>query len=235
MRSAHDPYNISIITPVLNEEQQIVSFLDNLQPVSWCEHILIDGGSTDQTRNLINRYPVRLISSPSGRGTQQNAGASAATGDILLFLHCDTRLPENYQYPVRQILAQPGISAGAFQLGIDHPGRWYRLIERGVNLRSRLLSLPYGDQALFMKKSVFQQVGGFPDQPILEDISLLRRLRHLGKIGQAPAAVVTSARRWQRLGIFRTTVINQLMLAGMVAGISSQRLARLYLWGTGAR
>ena len=235
MRSAHDPYNISIITPVLNEEQQIVSFLDNLQPVSWCEHILIDGGSTDQTGNLINRYPVRLISSPPGRGTQQNAGASAATGDILLFLHCDTRLPENYQYPVRQILAQPGISAGAFQLGIDHPGRWYRLIERGVNLRSRLLSLPYGDQALFMKKSVFQQVGGFPDQPILEDISLLRRLRHLGKIGQAPAAVVTSARRWQRLGIFRTTVINQLMLAGMVAGISSQRLARLYLWGTGAR
>ena len=235
MRSAHDPYNISIITPVLNEEQQIVSFLDNLQPVSWCEHILIDGGSTDQTRNLINRYPVRLISSPPGRGTQQNAGASAATCDILLFLHCDTRLPENYQYFVRHILAQPGISAGAFQLGIDHPGRWYRLIERGVNLRSRLLSLPYGDQALFMKKSVFQQVGGFPDQPILEDISLLRRLRHLGKIGQAPAAVVTSARRWQRLGIFRTTVINQLMLAGMVAGISSQRLARLYLWGTGAR
>ena len=235
MRSAHDPYNISIITPVLNEEQQIVSFLDNLRQVSWCEHVLIDGGSTDQTRSLINRYPVRLISSPPGRGTQQNAGASAATGDILLFLHCDTRLPENYQHVVFRILAQPGTVAGAFQLGIDHPGRWYRLIERGVNLRSRLLSLPYGDQALFMKKSVFHQAGGFPDQPVLEEIPLLCRLRRLGKICQAPAAVVTSARRWQQLGIVRTTLINQLMLVGYMAGISSQRLARLYLWGTGTR
>ncbi|HHD56107.1 MAG TPA: hypothetical protein ENK89_00310 [Desulfobulbaceae bacterium] len=123
--------------------------------------------------------------------------------------------------------------AGAFQLGIDHPDRRYRLIERGVNLRSRLLSLPYGDQALFMKKSVFQQAGKFPDQPILEEIPLLRHLRRLGRIGLAPAAVSTSARRWQRLGIVRTTLINQLMLAGMMAGISPRRLAGLYLWGSG--
>ncbi|HHD57101.1 MAG TPA: glycosyltransferase, partial [Desulfobulbaceae bacterium] len=135
MRSANDPHNISIITPVLNEEHQIVSFLDNLQAAPCREHILIDGGSTDRTRNLINRYPVRLISSPPGRGTQQNAGASAATGEILLFLHCDTRLPVNYQHLVLHILAQPGTVAGAFQLGIDHPDRRYRLIERGVNLR----------------------------------------------------------------------------------------------------
>jgi len=234
LRSANHPHNISIITPVLNEEQQIVDFLDNLQAAPCREHILIDGGSTDRTRNLINRYPVHLISSPPGRGTQQNAGASAATGEILLFLHCDTRLPENYQHFVLDILAQPGIAAGAFQLGIDHPDRRYRLIERGVNLRSCLLSLPYGDQALFMKKSVFQRAGGFPDQPILEEISLLRRLWRLGRIGLAPAAVSTSARRWQRRGIVRTTLINQLMLAGMMAGISPRRLAGFYyLWGSG--
>ncbi len=224
---------ISIITPVLNEEQQIVSFLDNQQAVSCHEHVLVDGGSTDKTRCLIDRYPVNLISSAPGRGTQQNAGALAATGEILLFLHCDTRLPENYQHHVHYILAQPGVAAGAFQLRIDHPGRSYRLMERGVYLRCRLLSLPYGDQALFMKKSVFLQAGGFPDQPILEEIPLLHRLRHRGGIGLAPAAVVTSARRWQRLGILRTTIINQLMLAGMLAGISPQRLAGLYLWGTG--
>ncbi len=227
--------NISIITPVLNEEQQISSFLEEMRRQDCCEHILVDGGSSDKTRDLIGRYPVRLISSAPGRGTQQNAGAAVAGCGILLFLHCDTRLPVNFQRYIRQTLQQPGVAAGAFRLGIDHPGRPYRLIEQGVNLRSRLLSLPYGDQALFMKREIFEQAGGFPDQPIMEEIPLLRRLRQLGRIAQAPVSVMTSARRWQRLGIFRTTLTNQLMLAGMLAGLSPERLVKLYLWGTGAK
>jgi rSAM/selenodomain-associated transferase 2 len=226
--------NISIITPVLNEELQIISFLDNFSGMHACEHILIDGGSTDRTCQFIRQYPVTLLSSAPGRGSQQNAGAAAATYDTLLFLHCDTRLPENFQHHIQQTLEEPGTVAGAFSLTIDHPRHPYRLIEKAVNLRSRLLSLPYGDQGLFMRKSAFIQAGGFPDQPILEEIPLLHRLRRLGRIGLAPASVTTSARRWQQLGIFRTTLINQLMLVGMLAGISPRRLVKLYLWGTGS-
>jgi rSAM/selenodomain-associated transferase 2 len=226
--------NISIITPVLNEELQIISFLDNFSGMHACEQILIDGGSTDRTCQLIRQYPVTLLSSAPGRGSQQNAGAKAARHDTLLFLHCDTRIPENFQQHIQQTLEEPGTVAGAFSLTIDHPRRAYRLIEKAVNLRSRLFSLPYGDQGLFMRKSVFIQAGGFPDHPVLEDLVLLRRLRQLGRIGLAPASVTTSARRWQQLGILRTTLINQLMLVGMLAGISPRRLAKLYLWGTGS-
>ncbi len=224
--------NISIITPVLNEELLVTSFLGDLSTAHNCEHIFVDGGSTDTTRQLIRQYPVTLLSAAPGRGGQQNAGAEEAKHDTLLFLHCDTRLPENFQHHIQQTLAQPGTVAGAFSLTIDHSRMAYRLIEQAVNLRSRWLSLPYGDQALFMRKKIFLQAGGFPDQPILEEIPLLRRLRRLGRIGLVPASVTTSARRWQQLGIFRTTLINQLMLIGMLANISPRRLAKLYLWGT---
>ncbi len=220
--------NISIITPVLNEEQQIVSFLEAMAGLSVHEHILVDGGSTDRTRQLIERYPVRLLGAAPGRGGQQNAGAATATGDSLLFLHCDSRLPGEFQHYVNKVLQRPLVAAGAFKLRIDHPGPGYRVIEKGVNLRSRLLSLPYGDQAIFMKKAVFQEIGGFPDQPILEEIPLLRRLRRHGKIALAPVSVTTSARRWQQLGILRTTLINQLMLAGMLVGVSTRQLAKFY-------
>ena len=221
--------SISIITPVLNEEQQIVPLLGSLaESEGDFEHIFVDGGSTDQTCVRLHQYPIRLLCSPPGRGLQQNMGARAACGDILLFLHCDTRLPDNFAALIRETLNIPGRVAGAFSLAIDHPGRPYRLVEKGANIRSRLLNLPYGDQALFMKKSVFDQINGFPDHPILEEITLLRRLRRLGSIGIVAAPATTSARRWQQLGIVQTTLINQILLAGFFMGISPQRLARLY-------
>lgn len=221
--------SISIITPVLNEEQVIASFLDALTTFSDVEHILVDGGSTDRTIQIIRRYPVKLLEAPPGRGPQQNTGAAAAGNEILLFLHCDTRLPENFPSIVTETLENPLVAAGAFRLGIDHPAWPYRLVERGANLRSRLLHLPYGDQALFMKKKTFNQAGGFPEQPILEEITLLRRLRPLGNIHIARPQVTTSARRWQRLGVLQTTALNQLVLAGLILGISPRRLARFYL------
>lgn len=220
--------NISIITPILNEQKQIPEFLDTLQGIHHGEHILVDGGSTDLTRHLTESYPVKLIVSLPGRGIQQNAGAEAATGDILLFLHCDTRLPANFEKTIRQTLQQSNTVAGAFLLAINAPGCGYRLIEKGANLRSRWLGLPYGDQALFMKKKAFMENGGFPNQPIGEEFSLLRRLRKRGKIVLAPAAVSTSARRWQRLGLLRTTLINQIILVGMLLRIPPGILAKLY-------
>ncbi len=227
--TARKTLSISIITPVLNEEHQVVPFLNALKPDEGViEHIFVDGGSTDQTCVLLQQYPIRLLGSPPGRGLQQNMGAEAACGDILLFLHCDTQLPDNFSALIRETLNTPGRAAGAFSLAIDHPGLPYRLVEKGANIRSRLLNLPYGDQALFIKKSVFEHSGGFPDHPILEEITLLRRLRRRGSIGIVAAPATTSARRWQRLGIVQTTLINQILLAGFFMGFSPQRLARFY-------
>jgi len=233
--TARKTLSISIITPVLNEEQQIVPLLDSLAGNEGnVEHIFVDGGSTDRTCALLQQYPVRLLCSPPGRGLQQNVGAQAAAGDILLFLHCDTRLPDNFPALIQNTLNTPGRVAGAFSLAIDHPGWPYRLVENGANVRSRLLNLPYGDQALFMKKNAFKRSGGFPDHPILEEITLLRRLRRRGSIGIIAASVTTSARRWQRLGIVQTTLINQVLLAGLFMGFSPQRLARLYFRDSGS-
>ena len=233
--TARKTLSISIITPVLNEELQVVPFLDALNrdrdPI---EHIFVDGGSTDRTCALLQQYPVRLISSVPSRGLQQNLGAQAAHGDILLFLHCDTRLPDNFPSLIRETLQPPGRVAGAFSLAIDHPGWPYRLVEKGANIRSRLLNLPYGDQALFIKKSAFERSGGFPAHPILEEITLLRRLRRLGSIGIIGAPAITSARRWQRLGLVRTTLVNQILVAGFFMGVAPQRLARLYFRGSGS-
>lgn len=220
--------HISIIIPTLNEEQNLGRLLDTLQAYQGLEIIVADGGSIDHTLDIARNHGVRVVSSPAGRGCQQNEGAEKSSTDILLFLHCDSRLPDSFPELVHAVLNQPGTAAGSFRLHIDAAGYAYRLIEWGANVRSRLLGLPYGDQALFVRKNTFAEAGGFPDQPLLEDLKLVCRLRRLGKIGIAPAPVTTSARRWQRLGVFRTTLVNQVILAGYLLGIKPEKLARLY-------
>ncbi|GBE13577.1 beta-monoglucosyldiacylglycerol synthase [bacterium BMS3Bbin14] len=226
--------NISIIIPTLNEEATLAPLLANLLagPRPGPEIIVADGGSTDHTLELARRPGVLSVSSRPGRGPQQNRGARAASRDNLLFLHCDTRLPEAFAVHVHAILERPQTAAGAFRLKINGPGAGLRLVEWGVGLRSRLLQMVYGDQAIFVRREVFHQAGGFADQAILEDLDLIRRLRRLGRIRVAPAAVTTSARRWQRLGIIRTTLLNQVMLAGYLARVKPEKLARLYYGGS---
>jgi len=219
---------ISIIIPVRNEEDAIGSCLDSLADCSDLDILVVDGGSSDQTIQEIQRRGYRPISSAPGRGKQQHTGAKTASGDYFLFLHCDTRLPPNFTTHVLKILQQEGVAVGAFQLAINAYGMGYRIIEYSANLRSRMLSLPYGDQALFMKKETYFATNGFPDQPIMEEIDLLSRLKNLGRIVIAPVCATTSARRWQQHGIVKTTIMNQLMLAGWAMGISSERLARWY-------
>jgi len=157
-----------------------------------------------------------------------NAGAEAAEGTFLVFLHADTRLPEEFDGYVRRILTESGVAAGAFQLKIDDPSARLRLIEKAANWRSRYLQMPYGDQAIFLRRELFREMGGFPDLPIMEDFQLIRRLRGRGRIVIAPAAVVTSARRWKQLGALRTTLINQLMILGFYLDLEPSRLARWY-------
>jgi uncharacterized protein len=217
----HPP--ISVIVPVLNEAET----MKNWQPQEG-EWIIVDGGSQDQTVALAENLGARVIVSEPGRSRQMNWGAAIAQSDILLFLHADTQLPDHFLRLVQETLAKPGVVAGAFELAIagDLPGlRW---VERGVKWRSHKLQMPYGDQGIFLKAETFWQLGGFADLPIMEDFELIKRLQKLGKVAIAPAAVTTSARRWQKLGVIKTTWINQRVIAAYYLGISPDRISRLY-------
>lgn len=218
---------LSVIVPVLNEADGIEEVLQSLQD-DGIEVIVVDGGSQDDTVERAKAMGVNVIKTAQGRAEQMNAGAEAATGEILLFLHADTRLPEEFVTLARQTLAQPRTIAGAFDLRIAGSEPGLRWIEWAVKWRSRLLQLPYGDQALFLKAETFRQLGGFAELPILEDFELVRRLQRYGKISIAPAAVITSGRRWQALGIWQTTLINQLVLLAYSLGISPAQIAKWY-------
>jgi len=192
------------------------------------EVIIIDGESEDETVAIAQSQGAKVHTLPPGRARQMNSGANLATGEILVFLHGDTQLPPNFAPVVRSLLEKPGVVAGAFQLRIAGEGQGLRWVEWWVKVRSHWLQLPYGDQALFIKKATFEETGGFPDLPIMEDFVWVRQLRGLGRVAIAPQAVTTSPRRWQRLGVFRTTLINQGMILGYYLGISPERLARWY-------
>lgn len=220
---------ISIIIPIFNEAVQIQKNIAKLTRETDIEIIIVDGGSYDESVALAKELDVKVIISPQpGRANQMNYGAAKATGDILLFLHIDTQLPIRYSKIIRQTLSSPQTIAGAFELTIDSPQKSLRFIEKMVNLRSHFLSLPYGDQGIFLKTSVFQEIGGFANLPIMEDFELVQRLKQKGKIAIAPAKVITSARRWQKLGVVKTTLINQLIILGYHFGISPTKLARFY-------
>ena len=222
------PPDISVIIPVLNDAEALDLALGSTQDCIGVECIVVDGGSSDESAEVAQSRGVKVLHSPPGRARQMNAGAEVAEGRFLLFLHADTRLPEGFDGHVRQILTGSGVAAGAFQLQIDAPSARLRLIEKAATWRSRYLQMPYGDQAIFLRKELFREMGGFPDLPIMEDFQLIRRLQGEGRIVIASAAVVTSARRWKKLGALRTTLLNQLMILGFYLGFEPARLARWY-------
>lgn len=219
---------ISIVIPTLNEEARIEESLRSLQGVEDVEIIVVDGGSEDRTADLARRCGARVIISPRGRAAQMNAGAAAARGEILLFLHGDTKLPPDFALQTRRVAAQPNFAAGAFRLRIEGRRRGFRIIEAVANFRAKQLQTPYGDQALFVKADRFAEMKGFPQMPIMEDFEFVRRARRRGRILIAPADAVTSGRRWIKLGLWRTTLLNWLMVAAYWAGVSPARLAVWY-------
>jgi len=221
-------YTISIIIPVLNEATIIKQTLGQLTQYSEIEIIVVDGGSQDETVAIAKTSAKVITAIGKGRAGQMNAGANLAQSEILLFLHADTQLPANFIDLVTKTLQQHQTIAGAFELAIDGSEMALRWVEMLVKLRSHLLSLPYGDQGIFISKSAFIEAGGFADLPIMEDFEFIRRIKRKGRIAIAPAKVTTSDRRWQKLGVWQTTLINQLMIAGYYLGISPTKLSQFY-------
>ncbi len=218
---------ISIIIPTLNEAKTITDAIASTQHGTNVEVIVVDGGSHDSTVELAQSMCVKVLSASSGRACQMNAGASSATGNILLFLHADTRLPAQFDTLVRTTLTQADVIAGAFALRID--ASWsLRLIEFGVNWRSRFFQMPYGDQAIFLYSTVFEQMGSFPNLPMMEDFELIRRLRRLGRIAIIPSPVFTSGRRWQQLGVCQTTLMNWVAIISYLLGVSPAKIKHWY-------
>ncbi|MCC5640478.1 TIGR04283 family arsenosugar biosynthesis glycosyltransferase [Nostoc sp. CHAB 5844] len=219
---------VSIIIPTLNEAGNIQGAIASTQSSTNIEVIVVDGGSSDDTVAIAQSLGAKVISSSPGRAVQMNAGAAVASGEVLLFLHADTRLPFGFDALIRKALQQPGSVAGAFDLQIDASALGLRLVELGVKWRSRFLQMPYGDQAIFLTQKVFQQIGGFPELPIMEDFELIRTLNSTGRIVIINTPVVTSARRWLQKGIFQTTLLNQIIIIAYLFGVSPARIRSWY-------
>lgn len=220
------PY-LSVVIPAIDEARQLARTIGAATSPD-AEIIVSDGGSRDHTVQIASSLGARIVSGEPGRALQQNRGAAAARGEVLLFLHADTHLPCNYVDHVFETLMDRRTLLGAFRFATDIHTPAMRSVAFFTNLRAGWLNLPYGDQGLFMRKLDFDAAGGFPEVPIAEDLLLVRRMARKGRITLAPAAAVTSGRRWQRLGTMRTTIINAIIAVGSLAGVAPRRLAPLY-------
>ncbi|RJQ45302.1 MAG: glycosyltransferase [Nitrospiraceae bacterium] len=220
---------ITIIVPVLNEEGLLPDSLRQFKLTSYEELIVVDGGSTDNTVSIAREFTDKVFVAKTGRASVMNFGAQQSTGKILLFLHADCVLPEKGFQMIRETLRDRSIAAGGFFLSIDHPKAGFRIIESAANLRARSTSLIYGDQGMFLRKSVFDHIGGFADMPLMEDIEISGRLKKQGNIVFVQPPVKVSPRRWLREGIIFTTIRDwTIAFSYKFLGISPDRLIKYY-------
>jgi rSAM/selenodomain-associated transferase 2 len=217
---------LSLIIPTLNEELALEQTLEHLS--SFGEEVIVsDGGSSDRTEEIARRHPVTWTQGPPGRGRQLNHGVASSRGEGLVFVHADTRLPPNAVTEIRQALSD-GYAGGGFRVRFSGSHPLMAVGSRLVNLRTRLTRAPLGDQAQFAHREVFEQLGGFHDWPILEDLDFIRRLKRTAPIAVLPSAVITSDRRYAQRGIARTVALNWLIWTLYAVGVGPQRLANLY-------
>jgi rSAM/selenodomain-associated transferase 2 len=212
------------VIPCLDEQELLPAALASVREAD--ELVVVDGGSRDGSAGLARQAGALVLQAPPSRGGQLRAGAEAARGDWLLFLHADTRLEAGWAGDLRAL--PPGVVGGAFRLAIDAPGWGPRLLERAVDLRTRLLGLPYGDQALFARRSAYDAAGGFRPLPLMEDVDFVRRLRRQGPPAWLRRRALTSARRLRRHGLAGATLRNWRVLGCYLLGVSPERLVRLY-------
>jgi len=224
---------ISVIIPTLNEEKTLGQTLSSLPVTEIPEVIIVDGGSTDQTISIAeafcaNASHVRVVTAPPGRARQMNEGAKAGRGDILLFLHADTRLPTKAQLMIEAVLTDPAVGGGRFDVAFDSRSALGTMISTLMNWRSRLSGIATGDQALFVRRRIFEQLGGFADLPLMEDIEFSRRLKRTGRIAALHQKVTTSFRRWEQQGPLRTILLMWTLRLLYWIGVSPHRLKDFY-------
>ena len=219
---------ISVIIPTLNEAETIAETLVQVRRAGDCEVIVVDGGSTDVTPDRARDHADIFLTTERGRARQMNAGAQAANGDVLLFLHADTALPQGFPNVLEQALAGPEVIAGRFDVRLSAEGWPFRMVETLMNIRSRLSHIATGDQAIFVRREVFLRLGGYHEAELMEDLELSYRLKRQGKIACLRERVVTSARRWQRNGIARTIVLMWALRFCYFVGIPTNYLKTFY-------
>jgi rSAM/selenodomain-associated transferase 2 len=230
MSCSGGPAMLSIIIPVLNEASNLRRLLPSLpQTCPGAEVIVVDGGSSDETLDVLQRFLVaRLVASPRGRARQMNAGAREARGEILLFLHADSLLPDGAGEMIQAALADPQIVGGRFDVRLDSPRPIFRVIAFLMNLRSRLTRIATGDQALFVRRTIFGTMGGYLEIPLMEDVEFTKRLKRHGKIACLRLSVTASARKWEREGVLRTAILMWTLRLLYFLGASPAQLHRFY-------
>jgi rSAM/selenodomain-associated transferase 2 len=222
--------NISVIIPTLNEAKGIVSLLATLAPVRAAggEILVVDGDSPDGTAGIAAPRADRVLIAPRGRATQMNAGAAAARGDLLVFLHADTRAPIETLLRLPDLLERSGRSWGRFDVRIEGRHPLLPLVAWSMSQRSRLTGIATGDQTIFAARALFERVGGYPEIALMEDIALSRRLKRIGPALCVPNPVVTSGRRWESDGVVRTILLMWSLRLAYALGVHPDRLSRIY-------
>jgi len=223
-----DPFRVSIVVPVLDEEAALPGLLDHLASLPGSlEVVVADGGSRDATVAIARARGVRVVGAPRGRAAQQNAGAAAATGDVLVFLHADSRLPATAHVSLAAALRDPAVAGGNFSLRFDGGDAFSRVLGAWYAVQRRL-GVWYGDSTIWVRPEVFAALGGFPPLPVMEDYAFVRALRGAGATRCLPGPATTSGRRWRALGVARTVASWIAIRWLFLAGVPPDRLARLY-------
>jgi rSAM/selenodomain-associated transferase 2 len=229
---------ISVIIPTLNEEKTTTAALIQTAALGFEELIVVDGGSSDGTAEIVASHmhspqssalsPIRFVPAPRGRARQMNEGVKASRGEILLFLHADTRLPSTAKQDIEAAMQNSQVVGGRFDVAFDRQTCWSAVISAMMNWRSRWSGIATGDQAFFVRRQVFEQLGGFTEIPLMEDIDFSRRLKRMGRTAPLRSRVVTSYRRWETNGPIRTILLMWTLRFLYWTGVSPQRLAHLY-------
>jgi rSAM/selenodomain-associated transferase 2 len=219
---------ISVIVPVLDEEKQLATTLEGLLALAPHEILVVDGGSSDRSREIAGRLGVNVMSAERGRARQMNQGAAQATGEVLLFLHADTRLPSSAFAEIRDAFTDADCVGGRFDVELEGDHWMLPVVARMISERSRLTKVATGDQALFVRRGVFEQMGGFPDIPLMEDIAFCRSLKLMGRVACLRSRVVSSGRRWEIDGVWRTIFRMWTLKLLYLGGVSPARLKQYY-------